>query len=114
MRLASWRTQFHCAATDGKSVLLGGGFVRRNLLGLRNPPGHAARQADQTPHEFAVTLGQLEPQLNAPVQALAAWYSQLAYAPRGGSGGGSAQSLQQLWRTLRATAAPPIAMTNSA
>ena len=73
----------------------------------------AARQPDQTPHEFAVTLGRLEPELNASVQALAAWYSQLAYAPRGGSGG-SAESLQQLWRTLRATAAPPIAMPNSA
>jgi hypothetical protein len=67
---------------------------------------NAPRQADQTPHEFAVALGQVEPQVGPAAQTLAAWYSQLAYAPRSGATG-SVAALQQLWRALSAASAPP-------
>jgi hypothetical protein len=59
------------------------------------------RQADQTPHEFAHNLASLEPQIAAPVQSLASWYAQLAYAPRAAAG--KLDPLRQLWREMRAT-----------
>jgi hypothetical protein len=72
----------------------------------------AARTAGQTPHEFAVALAQVEPPLGSSVQTLAAWYSKLAYAPRS-KARGPAEALEQLWRLLRTTAAPPIAISTT-
>ena len=63
-----------------------------------------ARHDDQTPHEFAQSLAALEPQLAAPVQSLAGWYGQLAYAPRAAAG--SLEPIKQLWRELRAAPTP--------
>ncbi|HZN33225.1 MAG TPA: DUF4129 domain-containing protein, partial [Pirellulaceae bacterium] len=60
------------------------------------------RHPDQTPHEFAQALGALEPQIAAPIQSLAAWYAQLAYAPRAASAG-NLQPLRQLWTEMRAS-----------
>jgi hypothetical protein len=59
------------------------------------------RHADQTPHEFARSLAALEPQIAAPLQSLASWYAQLAYAPRAAAG--KLDPLKQLWREMRAT-----------
>ena len=62
------------------------------------------RHADQTPHEFAQHLAELEPNIAAPMQSLAGWYAQLAYAPTSASAG-KTEPLRQLWTSLRQAAA---------
>ncbi|HMC10273.1 MAG TPA: DUF4129 domain-containing protein [Pirellulaceae bacterium] len=59
------------------------------------------RDRGQTPHEFALALAAVEPQIANHVQTLAASYSQLAYAPRAGVTG-APEPLRQLWIALRA------------
>jgi hypothetical protein len=59
------------------------------------------RDRGQTPHEFALALAAVEPQIASYVQTLAASYSQLAYAPRSGVTG-APEPLRQLWIALRA------------
>lgn len=61
------------------------------------------RQADQTPHEFANSLALVEPAIAAPVQSLAAMYSQLAYAPRSAASG-AIEPIRQLWHNLQGAA----------
>lgn len=62
------------------------------------------RHADQTPHEFARSLAALEPQISVPLQSLATWYAQLAYAPTAAAAG-NIEPIRQLWRGLRQAAA---------
>jgi hypothetical protein len=59
------------------------------------------RASGQTALEFALALSISEPQIAANVQALAGWYSQLAYAPRAVPG--SPDRLRELWSALDAT-----------
>jgi len=59
------------------------------------------RASGQTALEFALALGVAEPQIAANVQALAGWYSQLAYAPRAAPG--SPDVLRELWSALDAS-----------
>jgi hypothetical protein len=54
--------------------------------------------------EFAQLVGAVEPGIAAPLQTLAASYSQLAYASRS-AGRGSVEPIQQLWGELCAIAA---------
>jgi Domain of unknown function (DUF4129) len=60
------------------------------------------RNPGQTAHEFAIALGTIEPDITSQVNALATWYSQLAYAPRSASGGHK-ESLRALWSSLAAS-----------
>ncbi len=59
------------------------------------------RGSGQTPHEFALALASMQPQISSGVQMLAAWYGQLAYAPKAATQG-SLEPLRQLWATLNA------------
>jgi hypothetical protein len=57
------------------------------------------RAPGQTPHEFALALAAIEPQLASHVQKLSAWYGQLAYAPHA-TVSGSPEPLRELWQLL--------------
>src|SRR5262245_19071622 len=59
------------------------------------------RASGQTALEFALALSSTEPKIAASVQALAGWYSQLAYAPRAAPG--SPDTLRELWSALEAS-----------
>jgi hypothetical protein len=59
-----------------------------------------SRATGQTAHEYALAIAASEPHVAGNVQTLAAWYSQLAYAPRAESAG-SPEPLRELWRKLR-------------
>src|SRR5262249_23025539 len=56
------------------------------------------RATGQTANEFALALGAVEPNLASKVQALAGWYSQIAYAPKAAAG--SPDTLRELWSAL--------------
>ena len=68
-----------------------------------------ARETGQTPHELALAIGAVEPQIAANAQLLAAWYGQLAYAPRAASNG-SPEALRQLWSGMRAASSTPASL----
>jgi hypothetical protein len=57
------------------------------------------RASGQTPQEFAIALAGTQPQVASGVQMLAAWYGQLAYAPKAAAPG-SVEPLRQLWAML--------------
>jgi hypothetical protein len=57
------------------------------------------RATGQTAHEFAQALLAHDPEVGRQAVALAAHYSQLAYAPRGGTSGPK-ESLRELWSLL--------------
>jgi hypothetical protein len=57
------------------------------------------RNTGQTPLEFAVALAGTQPQIASGVQMLAAWYGQLAYAPKAAAPA-SMEPLRQLWAAL--------------
>jgi len=57
------------------------------------------RNSDQTPHEFALALAGAQPQIASGAQMLAAWYGQLAYAPKAAAPA-SIEPLRQLWASL--------------
>lgn len=59
------------------------------------------RATGQTPHEFALALASSQPGVATGVQTLAAWYGQLAYAPKAAPPG-NLEPLRQLWTALRA------------
>ena len=71
-----------------------------------------AREIGQTPHEFALAIGAVEPPIAASAQTLAAWYGQLAYAPRAASGG-SPDALRHLWSGLKAASSTPASLQYS-
>ncbi|HEY2411458.1 MAG TPA: DUF4129 domain-containing protein [Pirellulaceae bacterium] len=57
------------------------------------------RNTGQTPNEFALALAGTQPQVASGVQMLAAWYGQLAYAPKAAAPA-SIEPLRQLWAAL--------------
>jgi hypothetical protein len=57
------------------------------------------RAEGQTAHEFAYALTNVDADIGRQAANLAAFYSQLAYAPRGG-GSGPKESLRELWSLL--------------
>jgi hypothetical protein len=59
-----------------------------------------SRRLGQTAQEYAVALGATEPAVSRHVAVLAAYYNQLAYAPRSGASG-SPELLRELWHLLR-------------
>jgi hypothetical protein len=57
------------------------------------------RNTGQTPHEFALALAGTQPHVASGAQFLAAWYGQLAYAPKAAAPA-SIEPLRQLWAAL--------------
>jgi hypothetical protein len=57
------------------------------------------RSYGQTAHEFAQALGGMDGDVGRQAVMLAAYYSQLAYAPQGG-GSGPKEALRELWVLL--------------
>jgi hypothetical protein len=62
------------------------------------------RASGQTPHEFALALGQAHPSLGRLAAALVDWYGQLAYSSRPAPGGAT-DPLRQLWNAMRSSQA---------
>jgi hypothetical protein len=66
------------------------------------------RPSGQTAHEFAQSITLAEPEMGKSVQSLAAWYSQLAYAPHVPARS-SPEALRELWHQMAARRTPPLA-----
>jgi hypothetical protein len=65
------------------------------------------RATGQTPHEFALAVSQIAPQLGRLAPSLADAYGQIAYAPQRPSAA-VAEPLRQLWQQMRSAAEPAV------